>query len=136
MKTEIVAESEVETDIAAPVEPVRGKRILLVEDERIMREAVRRVLALDKHVVVEANNGAEAFSIFTQSQFDLVISDCVMPFVSGDELAKRIKRFAPDQPILMLTGHKVKRGPGNPVDAVLDKPCDVERLREEIARLL
>ena len=114
---------------------LHGKRILLVDDERVMRETIRRLLATDKHVVVEANNGAEAYTLFTQGRFDLVISDAVMPFVNGDELARRIKQVSPDQPILMLTGHTYRRGPRSPVDAVLDKPCNFEQLREEIDRL-
>jgi CheY-like chemotaxis protein len=112
------------------------KRILLVDDERLLRETVRRVLAKDNHVVVEANNGAEAYNLFTQSKFDLVLTDWIMPFLKGDELAQRIKLLVPEQPILMVTGHRFRRGPRTPVDAVIDKPFDINQLREEISKLL
>ena len=101
-----------------------------------MRESIRDLLAQDEHIVVEANNGAEAYTLFTQSQFDLVMTDYVMPFLNGDELAVRIRRLAPHQPILMMTGHEFKCHSGSPVDAVLHKPFDYELLQQEIAKLL
>jgi CheY-like chemotaxis protein len=111
-----------------------GKRILLVDDERAIRDSVRELLLHDDHYVVEANNGAEALRLFAQEKFDLVLTDCFMPFVKGTELAASIKRLAPDQPILMLTGYGVKCGPHNPVDAVLRKPFDIAQLRAAMAQ--
>ena len=49
------------------------KHILLVEDESIVRASIGRLLSRDELTVVEANNGAEALSLFTTGQFDLVI---------------------------------------------------------------
>jgi CheY-like chemotaxis protein len=116
-------------------EAIVGKRILLVDDERLVREKVRDLLARDEHVVVEANNGAEAYTMFTQGKYDLVMTDFIMPFVSGDELAVRIRQMAPQQPILMMTAHDFQPSPSNPVDAVLFKPFDYVRLQQEIAKL-
>jgi len=116
--------------------PLLGKRILLVEDERCVRDTLRELLRHDEHTVVEANNGAEALSLFVKNQFDLVLTDCVMPFVRGAELAARIKHLAPEQPILMITGYDIKPGRMNPVDAVLQKPFDLEGLRTAIGIVL
>jgi CheY-like chemotaxis protein len=112
------------------------KHILLVDDERTVRETLRLLLVSDQHTVVEANNGAEAFGLFTRGQFDLVMLDFEMPFMKGDELASRIKQVAPGQPILMITAYALKPSRENPVDAVLNKPFDVARLRQVMTRLL
>jgi CheY-like chemotaxis protein len=113
-----------------------GKRILLVDDERSVRDTIRQLLRLDEHTVTEANNGAEALGLFGQQQFDAVLIDWVMPFVKGSELAVRIKQLAPNQPILMITGHGIKPGPNNPVDAVLRKPFHLGDLRSALAEIL
>ena len=115
---------------------VKGKCILLVDDERVVREMIKLLLTQDDHLVVEANNGAEAYTIFTQGRFDLVLTDCEMPFVKGNELATRIRKVAPTQPILMITGFGHKTGNNNPVDAVLDKPFNLNRLRWAMAEVL
>jgi CheY-like chemotaxis protein len=112
------------------------KHIVLVDDEGPVREALRCLLLNDQHTVVEANNGAEAYALFTGSQFDLVIVDYQMPFMRGDELASRIKKTAPQQPILMITAYALKPSPENPVDAILPKPFDIARLRQVVAELL
>jgi two-component system chemotaxis response regulator CheY len=117
-------------------EPPLGKRILLVEDERSVRDSLRKLLLLDDHTVVEANNGAEALGLFAQHQFDVVLTDYVMPFLKGTELAARIKQLAPDQPILMITAYGIKPGPHNSVDAVLRKPFDLGMLRSALAQIL
>jgi CheY-like chemotaxis protein len=125
-------------NIQSPLEEdtIVGKRILLVDDERIVRELIRRLLSKDAHTVVEANNGVEALSLFTRGQFDLVMTHFEIPFMQGSELAARIKQLAPGQPILMITGHGKRRGLDNPVDMVLHKPVDLDQLRTAMARLL
>ena len=62
---------------------IRGKRILLVDDESGVREAFRRMLEIDGHIVAEADNGAEALDLFTKGQFDLVTTDFEMPVMSN-----------------------------------------------------
>jgi CheY-like chemotaxis protein len=125
-----------EHDMKQPTNTIKGKRILLVEDERAVRDTLRLLLAKDGHVVVEANNGAEAFALFLGSKFDLVMTDFEMPFAKGDELAAKIKRVAPRQPILMITAFDRKEGFANPVDAVVMKPFDSAHLRDTMTRLL
>ena len=49
-------------------------KILLVDDERLLRETVKLLLCRQGHTVVEANNGAEALGLFTQARFDLVLT--------------------------------------------------------------
>ena len=113
-----------------------GKRLLLVEDDYGVREMLKTALAIDAYTVVEANNGAEAFALFARGQFDLVMTDFEIPFMKGNELAARIKQLAPWQPILMITAYGKRPGPDNPVDAVLNKPLDLDQLRTAMAKLL
>jgi CheY-like chemotaxis protein len=117
-------------------EKILQKRILLVEDERFVRESIGQLLSVDDHTVIDANNGAEALTLFTRGKFDLVLTDFEIPFIKGNELAAKIKQLAPRQPILMITGHEKRPGLDNPVDAVLNKPFDLDKLRTAMARLL
>jgi CheY-like chemotaxis protein len=123
-------------DMQRKTDMLSGKRILLVEDERVMRETLRRLFEQDLHAVVEANNGAEALTLFRSGKFDLVVLDFEMPFVKGNELAARIKMVAPAQPILMITAFQHRPSRDNPVNAVLSKPFTSARLRETVAQLL
>ena len=116
---------------------IRGKRILLVDDEPCVRSTFRMLLEFDGHAVTEARDGAEALDLFTKGQFDLVTTDFEMPVMKGNELASRIKNLAPGQPILMITA--CERGFGdaeNPVDSILTKPFALDNLRGAIAKLL
>lgn len=113
-----------------------SRRILLVEDERAARETLRQLLVADGHNVVEANNGAEAFALFLGGKFDLVVTDFEIPFVKGDELARKIKRVNPRQLVLMITAFDHKPGFTNPVDSVLDKPFSAQRFLQATQRLL
>jgi CheY-like chemotaxis protein len=112
------------------------KRILLVDDELAVRDSLRLLLLRESHIVVEANNGAEAFALFRKERFDLVVTDFEMPFVKGNELAARIKQMAPRQPILMITAYDHRPGKGNPVDTVLTKPFGAQELRDVLGQLL
>jgi len=101
-----------------------------------MREFIKELLVQDEHTVVEANNGAEAYALFTKGRFDLVMTDFLMPFVDGEELATRIRQLEPQQPILMMTGHDFRFRPNSPVSAVLQKPFDYMDLHQKVSKLL
>ena len=116
---------------------IRGKRILLVDDESGLRGSFRLLFEIDDHVVIEADNGAKALDLFTEGQFDLVATDFEMPVMKGNELAVRIKKLAPKQPILMVTAYGKELGDSqNPVDSILNKPFTFDDLRGAIAKLL
>ncbi len=113
------------------------KRILLADDERGVREAIKYLLRIDEHVVTEADNGAQALELFAKGPFDLVITDYLMPQMRGDELATSIKRLSPSQPILMISAYAEQFAGGkNPIDALLRKPFTFQELRASLARLL
>jgi two-component system response regulator PilR (NtrC family) len=78
-------------------------RILVVDDERSMREMLSILLEREGYEAVEAKNGQEALQLFETSLFDLVISDINMPGINGIELLSRIKALAPEVPVLMIT---------------------------------
>ena len=118
----------------------QAKRILVVDDEPFVCDAVRMMLAFDGHHVEMANSGAEALALFEKGKFDLVITDFAMPVMKGDELATAIKERAPGQPIVMITAYaEMLQASGNPlsgVDCVISKPFLLENLREAITRVV
>ncbi len=122
--------------MAVPAFPQR--RILVVDDEPFVCDAVKMMLNFDGHVVETANNGKEALALFEEGKFDLVITDFAMPSMKGDELAAAIKARAPKQPIVMITAYaEMLQSSGNPltgVDFVISKPFLLENLREAIAK--
>jgi CheY-like chemotaxis protein len=124
--------------MTAPVPPQR--RILVVDDEPFVCDAVKMMLAFDGHVVETANSGAQALAILERSKFDVVITDFAMPLMKGDELAAAIKAQNPKQPIVMITAFaemlqsSSKRLPG--VDFMISKPFLLENLREAIAKVV
>jgi len=129
--------SWIDPDRSAEPAEIRGKRILLVDDEAAVRACLRMMLEMQGHQVTEASDGAEALTSFTIGQFDLVITDFEMPVMKGNELAVGIKQLAPSAPILMITASaRARREAGNPVDALLSKPFMVEELYCALRKLL
>ena len=79
-----------------------SKRILLVEDEKTIREAVTAYLERENYYVIAVEDGREALSAFEKHHFDLIILDLMLPRVSGEEVCKTV-RTTSDVPIIMLT---------------------------------
>src|SRR5437764_658407 len=119
---------------------VPKKRILVVDDEPFVCDAVKMMLAFDGHDVVTANDGKEALRVLEKDKFDLVITDFAMPGMKGDELAAAIKAHSPRQPVVMITAYAEmlqssgKKLPG--VDFLVSKPFLLEHLREAISTVL
>src|SRR5205809_7329531 len=81
------------------------RRILVVDDEPFVCEAVKMMLAFDGHAVETACSGKEALALFENGKFDVVITDFAMPTMKGDELAAAIKARSPTQPVVMITAY-------------------------------
>jgi signal transduction histidine kinase len=79
--------------------------ILVVDDEDSIRSILTNVLEDDGFAVTEADSGEAALELFKQRVFDLVISDIVMPGISGIELLEKIKDLYPDTQVIIITSH-------------------------------
>ena len=126
----------------APVEATRRLRVLVVEDDPLVRLTITEQLTSQGHTVQSAANGLEGLDTFMSGRFDLVLTDRAMPEMGGDQLATTIKQIAPGKPVIMLTGFgdlmNVKRERPAAVDAVVSKPLTrdslIAAIREVVAR--
>ena len=86
----------------AAVAPVR---VMCVDDHRLMREGIRRIVALqpDMVVVAEASNGVEAVELFQKHRPDVTLMDLQLPTMNGHEAIKAIRQLKPDARIVVLT---------------------------------
>lgn len=109
-----------------------GKRILLVDDEPAVRSAIRMLLTLDNHAVIEAGNGREALKVFEPERFDLVITDWVMPQMKGDQLALAIQKREPQRPVIMITAFAEDLSTPAGVNVLLRKPFSLVDLRRAV----
>jgi PAS domain S-box-containing protein len=92
----------------APTAAVGGSEtVLVVEDNDIVRRLAVRVLAASGYQVLEAGDGAEALRVYAaqQGRIALVITDVVLPGMSGKELADKLRQARPDQKILYTSGY-------------------------------
>ena len=116
------------------------RNILVVDDEKYIREGLVAALELDGYNGIQAENGTEAWKIVNSQNIDMVITDLRMPDMGGAELLKRIYTTYPTIPVVVLTGH------GTIEDAVtamqngavdfLTKPVNLDHLSVLIKRSL
>jgi two-component system, OmpR family, alkaline phosphatase synthesis response regulator PhoP len=115
-------------------------RILLVEDEVMVRELVSHNLTHAGHEVCEAINYKEAFAFGTQGGFDLAVVDVMLPDGDGMELVKKLRSTGVLMPVLMLTARNAVadkvRGLSSGADDYLTKPFDVLELLARVDALL
>lgn len=114
--------------------------ILVVDDEKNIREGLGEFLRLDGYEVVLASDGSEGAKAVERGEIDLVITDLRMPGLSGSELLRRVTGQYPSVPVIVLTGH------GTVEDAVsamrigaydfITKPVNLEHLSLLIKRAL
>ena len=78
--------------------------ILVVEDDAIQRELLIRYLKEDGHIAVQAGTGREDLEAFRRGQFDLIITDTIMPEMNALHLARTIREIAPQKVIIIISG--------------------------------
>jgi PAS domain S-box-containing protein len=92
--------------LPAASKPVRPLRLLLIDDEELVRRGTAEMLRELGHEVHEAAGGAQALAkLRTGIQIDAVVSDYMMPRMNGTEVAERIREAHPQMPILIVTGY-------------------------------
>jgi DNA-binding NtrC family response regulator len=84
---------------------MEAKKMLVVDDDQVIREGLRRILGREGYYVETFAGGAMALQRLQQDQFDLVITDLKMPGLSGMEVLKGIRALQPEVPIVIITGY-------------------------------
>ncbi len=137
----IVSEIEVPADENVQVQSVVGhETILLVEDEEEVRVLIRDELRKLGYRIVEARNGIEACLVATPhiGKLKLLLTDIVMPGMSGTELSRHLRVIKPELKLLFISGYTddVGIGAGDPASAYLQKPFTPEALASSVRELL
>ncbi len=116
------------------------KRILLVEDEKSLREAIKLNLELEGYEVVALDNGKKAIYEFGQQHFDLVVLDIMLPELNGLEVCEQIRLEDKILPILFLTARNtssdVVTGLKAGGDDYMTKPFNLEEFLLRVKNLL
>jgi two-component system cell cycle response regulator CpdR len=113
-------------------------RILLAEDDRVMREYLTRALERSGYAVSAVDRGTEAIPLLENEHFDLLLTDIVMPEMDGIELAQRAGEMVPELRVMFITGFAavtLKAGKTMPQARVLSKPFHLRDLVLEVDRL-
>lgn len=114
--------------------------VLIVDDEKNIRQGLGRALEMDGHEIYLAQDGQEALDYIHQEEIDLVIADLRMPRISGEELLRRIVQSWPTIPVIILTGHgTIETAVQAMRDGAFDfltKPVNLDRLSLLVKRAL
>ena len=113
-------------------------RILLAEDDRVMREYLTRALERSGYAVTAVDRGTAAMPLLQTENFDLLLTDIVMPEMDGIELAQKAGELCPDLRVMFITGFAavtLKAGKAMPQARVLSKPFHLRDLVLEVDRL-
>ncbi len=127
------------TQIGETAASVPSLRILVVDDDPRVQEALRAMLEHLGHqpiVVDDGEKGVEAFeqALMEKRPFDLVITDLGMPKMGGAEVVEQVKALSPSTPVIVITGWGAEQRPPH-ADFALSKPVRISNLREAIAKV-
>lgn len=108
-------------------------KILVIDDERSIRNSMKDILQYEGHEVVLAENGMEGLVSVKSEKPDIVFCDIKMPKMEGIEVLERIKEFSADTPVIMISGHgtidtaieAIRKGAYD----FIEKPLDLNRIQ-------
>lgn len=117
-------------------------KVLLVDDDPVLLETLKTELERQGHAVTTAGNGRDALRLATESRYDLVLLDVMIPYMDGYHVAREIGlRLAENAPkVILITARDTERERGvalmSGADAALQKPFDLDALRRVMAEVL
>jgi PAS domain S-box-containing protein len=130
---------------AAPPEPraalpPEGLRVLVVDDEPLVRSLIRRLLVRRGYVVEEAIDGQSALATLAHRTFDLIVLDMTMPDLDGGEIVRRVRAAGSKVPILLSSGYMAASADGaidpSMIQGFLPKPFGPQQLMAAVDRAL
>ncbi len=113
--------------------------VLIVEDDPDVLSTLAKHLVYFGYEVITAADGLEGMKKLEEGGYDLVITDIVMPYVSGVGVVSRLKEKSPDIPVIAITGYgkePEEAAMEKNADLVLTKPIKIPVLKDHISRLL
>lgn len=107
-------------------------RILVIDDERSIRNTLKDILEFEKYKVEVAEDGFKALELIKTTDYDVILCDIKMPGMDGIEVLQKIEELKPDTPVVMISGHgnidtaveSIKKGAFD----FIEKPLDLNRL--------
>ncbi|MFA5330713.1 MAG: sigma-54 dependent transcriptional regulator [Prolixibacteraceae bacterium] len=107
-------------------------KILVIDDERSIRNTLKDILEFEKYQVELAEDGFKALEILKSGDFDVILCDIKMPGMDGIEVLQKVEELKPDTPVIMISGHgnidtaveSIKKGAFD----FIEKPLDLNRL--------
>ncbi|HZJ73746.1 MAG TPA: sigma-54 dependent transcriptional regulator [Perlabentimonas sp.] len=107
-------------------------KILVVDDEKAIRNSLKEILEFEKHSVDIAEDGESAIELFTKNGYDLVLCDIKMPQMDGIEVLEKLQDISAETPVVMISGHgnidtaveSIKKGAYD----FIEKPLDLNRI--------
>jgi DNA-binding NtrC family response regulator len=115
-------------------------RVLVVDDEAVIRDALKRILEKERFSVETCVSGHSAIEYLHERDFDLIVTDLKMPGMNGIEVLKAVKTLQPEAPVIMITGYAsvdtaVEAMKNGAVDYIT-KPFTPEQFLEKVERAL
>lgn len=114
-------------------------RVLVIDDEHVVREVLVDLLVDQGHSVAEASSGSEGLGVLETERFDIVFTDLSMPEMDGWAVARFVRDRCPESRIVLVTGYGATVTPPNDeidlVDAVVAKPFDYDDVADVVERL-
>jgi len=107
-------------------------KILVIDDERAIRNSLKEILEFEKHEVEVAEDGEAGLELFQKGSFDVVLCDIKMPQMDGIEVLDKMQKIAAETPVIMISGHgnidtaveAIKKGAFD----FIEKPLDLNRI--------
>ena len=116
------------------------ERILVVDDQKPIRDIIEKILSGMGFEVTVARNGREGLDMFLQGHFQLVLTDLEMPKMDGWTLASHIREKSSGTPIILLTGSDrdkvIEKLKASGVDEVIFKPFKLVEIEKTVHRIL
>lgn len=129
-------------DYRAASRRLESKTILVVDDELVMRNAIKRIFEKDNYRVLVAKDAMELTKIIEDTRIDLILLDINLPWVDGYELCGLLKSkpMLKDLPVAFISGNKteedIRRGFEAGCDEYITKPFDVDEIQRTVRDLL
>jgi CheY-like chemotaxis protein len=119
-----------------------SKTILIVDDETVVRNAIKRIFEKDNYRVITAKDAMELSKIIENTKLDLILLDIQLPWVDGYELCSLLKShpLLKNLPVAFISGNKteedIRKGFDAGCDDYITKPFEVEEIQKIVSKLL